>query len=405
MKKTKNQIKKIITEKITKIDIYNIRRFVEKYNAEYKREYQKFINNSDNYVPIFTALKKINIPELNELFLSSYEKFYYFNIDIEQIDKKVYLVLVYALLLTIYQLGETSAEGEFSFSEKNNKPFFNYTEKELEINEFKSLANKKTGYYRGHSDCSWRLIPSIVRSLNQDVIMNSDYICNKLYKENKLVRKYLKYINKNKRLNIYEMYAFIQHSIAYSTLLDLTTNPIVATSFSLCNPSKKNEFSIDSSVLKIEMTNKLLIENNVINDVRKAEQILQDNGYCLLNKKCFSFCHDEIVHEYRKGKTKDVNITFNSFQEIVQHLIPNCFIINCPVNDRMRYQDGSFIYFCGDNFVIFKDDFLYEFTYGLKVTKYIIKKKNKDDYLNDIYCNHRDYDIDHLMDPYKIFTE
>ena len=406
MKKNKI-IESNILEMINEIDVYNIKRFIAPYNTKHKSYYMSFFNNPDNYFPIFISIKKMQLEYLDDSIFKANSNFC-FNIKLKNVTKLIYLILTYSLLLTIYQMGEVNDGGRFNISKNNNKPFFNYSEEVLNVQELKAIMNNKNKkYYRGHSNCDWTLIPSIVRNLNKNVVLNENYIVNKLYAGiNRLTYKYKKHIGYSIPYNIYELYAFIQHSVSYSTLIDLTSNPLIATSFSLFNSDSKNDFCLQkSAVLELEINDFLLKKYNVLYDKTNISQILEKCKYNLLKRNNFIFGKAEEVDEYNGNNINKKMIRFDTFQDIVQHFIPMCYIFDYPVNDRMKYQKGSFIYFYGDDFVIFNNDFLYEFTYGLKIKKYIIECSDKNSLLSYINSFYREYDKDHLMNPYKIFSE
>ena len=78
-------------------------------------------------------------------------------------------------------------------------------------------------------------------------------------------------------------------------------------------------------------------------------------------------------------------------------------VIDIPTNDRMVYQKGLFVAFT--NCVSLKGRIFCELNQNLNFIQLSINPEIKDNIRKEIYEKYRDYDINHLMDPYLIFKE
>ena len=84
-------------------------------------------------------------------------------------------------------------------------------------------------WYRGVTNIDdFDLIPSMYRSIKDPYVHIDDAYIDSLYKVNNLEREYKKIFKTFKRE---EFLAYMQHSIAYSPLIDFTNNVVIAGSF------------------------------------------------------------------------------------------------------------------------------------------------------------------------------
>ena len=200
------------------------------------------------------------------------------------------------------------------------------------------LPSENGAFYRGHRDYSWRMVPSMLRGFNKTKHIDSKVLLN-IYDKIGLLKKYnerIESIDKHNPKNIYEFITYMQHSLSYSPLLDLTREFLIAESFALSNPAEINSFSkTDSSVIEINniSDNKILYDITDINDFINSGVFAIDS----VNRKTIGF--GEIVStEYSK-------IVFDTFDHLFHQLEPQYIIFDCKTNDRMKYQKGAFILF------------------------------------------------------------
>lgn len=200
-------------------------------------------------------------------------------------------------------------------------------------NNFFDGNNYKDGYecwFRGQSNYSWHLQPSMYRNLNnvfskQKEIRFSDIAC--IYKNNGMVDKW-ELITKCKTID-YKFISFMQHSISYSPLIDFTKDIVVSLSFALSNKKALNDFyQNDAAIYKLMLNNKYLIDTE-----EKVNEVLKNDYYV-----------DYLPKPYKVGsplKGKKVS----TFDDIILALTPKYIMIPVKTNDRMLYQNGVFVLF------------------------------------------------------------
>lgn len=242
--------------------------------------------------------------------------------------------------------------------------------------------SSKKSYFRGHADENFKLIPSICRSFDvarygNELNYSTMY---KLYKDAKLLTKYK---------NVFgcatigdEFCAFMQHACSYSPFLDLTKNPIVALSFATSNRGNLNDYFKKKSAV---------YEFRFNEDVEKKSDFSKMKIYFVKHKlKYFS-------------KFKKTYL----FYCVPSVFNPAICLLTKQTNDRMKYQDGAFLFF--QSCVIVNGHILMPYEVG-KIIKYTISPDSKS-YLNKVSIyqkiveRHRQYDYEHLMNPYLYFSE
>lgn len=244
-------------------------------------------------------------------------------------------------------------------------------------------SSSQKSYFRGHSDEKHKLIPTIFRSYDILKYGNEmNYLTlHELYKQPNLIEKYEK-VFKHSIIND-EFCAFMQHSCSYSPFLDLTRNHIIALSFATSNHGNLNEyFSKKSAVFEFKFNDDVLLTKSNISDM-----------WVYFVKGRLRY-----FTEYKK--------------EYLFYCVPSSFdpticLLNKKTNDRMKYQDGAFLFF--QSCVVVNGHVLMPYKIG-KIIKYTINpnKKaiiNKSSIYQEIVERHREFDFEHLMDPYLYFAE
>ena len=245
--------------------------------------------------------------------------------------------------------------------------FSDYTKKSYEM--YKRVNNANI-FCRGVSNSNYDLIPSMYRDLIKNkinIIVDDDYI-DELYRAKRLTNMYKDLISKEPIGKAF--YSFMQHSISYSPLLDITKSLEIALSFATYNQSSVNNYeNIDAAIYMfedVESTNRQGRKIQIIpNKIKVTDSIF--------DKKIYLCDLEDFKMEYE--------------------------IISEMTNDRMKYQQGQFVNIM--KAVIINNRIC--IPNNKNITKYIIKSKEIKDYYSYICKNHDRYRFEYLMDPYLYF--
>ncbi len=294
-----------------------------------------------------------------------------------------------------------------------------YETKLVCVNDFSRLlieTNKKSNVYRGQSDYRWGVIPSMFRNYK----FEHDNDCDGEYFD--LAMMFDKY-GKNGYLDIYnstidkleknedisiDFIAYMQHAVAYSPLIDITTSPAIASRFALLSALEKDNKNDESAmVFKFEFSNQHL-KSESLNEQRELKKLPRDFNVKILNKKIIP------------GRTmiiKDIDgkphkLDFSTVHSTIEALKPKYVIINKVYNDRMRYQKGKFILFY--DYVVISDGSNYEFPNGrilfqlvnnINTTAYILPKLDKKKMSDSLSRQYPQYDNEYILKPYRLLEE
>ncbi|MDD3382135.1 MAG: FRG domain-containing protein [Bacilli bacterium] len=247
------------------------------------------------------------------------------------------------------------------------------------LNHFKE-SNGITNFFRGQANSNWNLIPSCLRNIDQTktwVYTFEDLVDQ--YSSINAYDLYGKIIDSTK--DEYQMVSFLQHAISFSPLIDFTLNFQVATYFALNNYIKINDFSNQDAAIFI------------IRDLKKTRELSSAE------------LKDLKIGIYSNGKK-----TYKDYKEIYDkmgRLFGNDaqFSFSSKVtNDRMRYQQGTFILF--NNYIVDNiNTSIIHAKNGLFLTKIVIDKKIKKDIWEYLNKHEPEYKIKYLLNPYLIFNE
>lgn len=229
-------------------------------------------------------------------------------------------------------------------------------------------------WYRGVTSIDdFDLVPSMYRSIKDPYFHIDDAYIDSLYKVNNLDREYKKIFKTFKRE---EFLAYMQHSIAYSPLIDFTNNVVIAGSFATQFTNAVDYVKKDSGLFLL------------VRDTRMNTRALNTNI------ELFNECLTPFSNIFGKPlflcSLSDFYVKYN--------------VVRNKSNDRMKYQDGLFLNIYKAVFVkgklLFPDSttklFIIRIPFGgSKITK--------DDVTNDISQNFQEYEYDYLMDPYNWF--
>lgn len=268
---------------------------------------------------------------------------------------------------------------------------------------FKVLNQENNFLYRGQTNYEWGIIPSIFRNYDKKSKLSGDYFDYELmfhqYKDSDLIEKYNATIAKKEILNPkdinYEFISYMQHSVAYSPLIDITDKGIIGLQFALGNKNCINDFkNQESSIYVISNENK----DNEIEAKELDKELISSFNVKVLKKRIVP--GSTLEFEHKNGEITTISCT--TIKDIIDALTPKYKIIRTQLNDRMRYQHGMFILFYDfvllDQIYLFlNDDLRVNKLKILTVSKKNLYKKNNEDYPQ--------YNMDYLMNPYTYFNK
>lgn len=390
-----NEIDKIIKEKTKKIndifkeyDKYDIRNLFTPGN-----NFDKFILFKKNISWINSCIAKSN--KLSHLTSSKlYIDFGFDNIFIltnykeknDQNTKEINRFICLMISLFILQKLNVSRIDNF------------YIDKE----KYDLNSDEVFNYHRGQSNYDWRLLPSLYRRLNNSYYVDSTFLFQR-YSKVGLAKKYIEHIDENCYRADYDMVSFMQHSCSYSPLLDFTEDRNIALTFALSKNSNINDYERDNScVFSLSIVKEKV---RILNEKSEINKFLSDEFKLFyVGNKMIKLGDDIELKKYDKsGKLYTNVITYRSIGELVELMTPKFVVINKKTNDRMKYQKGLFVVFY--DCLCICDKILYELSPYLSLKKTRIKYSDKKYELKKIYQDHREFTLDYLLNPYKIFNE
>lgn len=260
-----------------------------------------------------------------------------------------------------------------------------YTMDDYPVDMLDLERNDGKHWYRGQSDYQWHLSPSMFRNLGN--VFSKETVVNKqtiedIYAKNGMLDKWRK-VFKTSKID-YKFLSYMQHSIAYSPLLDFTSDFPTALSFALSNRSAVNNFAYkDSSVFQIEVT-----DNNRLG----ADCVDLPYGFYI------NFLPDK----YAIG-TSILGKPMHTYEDIIKALTPEFVMIDTVSNDRMKYQNGRFIFFY--NYLSLQGTVCTWLNKDLHVTKYRIRKEEKNRWCDKLRKDYPYLMVDKMMDPYRYFSD
>jgi hypothetical protein len=289
------------------------------------------------------------------------------------IEQLALILLVHSYLLIFY-------------CKNNMKRFtFNIRELDKEMTMFKKYIaiDQYDFYYRGQSDCSWGLSPNLYRVLNKEHISKSDV--DDFYFKSGLRDKYDK-VFPLKAEQEYDRIAFFQHSCSCSPFIDFTKSLNIAEVFA-SSPFSNSEK--DGAVYVLAC-----LKKSVLTNYQNPQTIQSDS-------KQFSFDLLDVSYLSKINYDNKSFLGISNSELFFDDLKISIKIYDKETNDRMKYQQGVFLYL--EKGTILGDIFLYPFLdQNAVLFKFIIPKEYKKEIINESYKNVK-YSYDMLMDPYHYF--
>lgn len=92
-----------------------------------------------------------------------------------------------------------------------------------------------------------------------------------------------------------------------------------------------------------------------------------------------------------------------TYNDIIKELTPDFVMIDAVNNDRMRYQNGKFVFFY--NYLSIQGTVCTWLNRDLNVTKYRIKKDEKSKLCDKLKKDYPYLLVDKMMNPYSYFSD
>lgn len=376
------------------------------------------INKINNLTDIFDT-KKLTITEI-EMFLHDVEnrKYideffikikYLFNIDINQNEIVSEANISYYRLLVkcicANAILEYNKEQEISIK-NNNLTEDTFDEIYIKYNGINKYINEKSNkvFFRGQSDFNWNLIPSFFRNYSFTTDFDGEIVdLKRLYDKYNtagLVEKYNKTIAEN-RINgyldlDYGFISYMQHSVSYSPLIDITSKIEIAVQFALGNKSDVNNYLGKHSAVFAFSKEKTYNYD----DESTINNLLLNNFKVIVLKKKLE---PGTIMKVTTSKDSVEDLDFRTIPKIIEKLTPKFIIIEKMKNDRMKYQHGKFILFY--DYVLVNDSVPYLLNRDIKSSKLKIMRQSKNALYATINKRWSQYNMDYLLNPYDYFCK
>jgi hypothetical protein len=254
-----------------------------------------------------------------------------------------------------------------------------------------ALIKNPNSYFRGQSNYSYGLLPSIYRDLKYEGVIDY-HTLDRMYKDTSFFNKYNHHIERISNVN-YSFLAFIQHAVAYSPFLDFSEDLNIALIFATTSEglNYNSYLQTDAGLYSFHPHN-TVIPNENIDEIIKEHNV----QYC---SKRLNFASKIFGKSLLECGIDDFNVELYSFTS--------------PTNDRMKYQKGVFLYF--KKCVIVNKELFFPYSCGYITKSKIPCKLNlkkspksipsKEEIYNNIVTHSPSLDINHLLNPYQAFTE
>lgn len=228
-------------------------------------------------------------------------------------------------------------EDEFDFDYRADSVYIDSVEQFDEL-LLKPYQNGSRIFYRGErlQSLSRPLLPTIYRDREHffdDDGAASLVDCDKLYdyylKHSNYFELYENIIGKIDKDKLYPFLAFSQHYFGISPLIDFSKSLDVALSFSL---KDRTEYSKDIKIYTVELKN----PDDYTNSLDVANKWISDYSVIVMNNSLSALEHNSISN-FKDVLSKQIGKSF------IDLTSPSARLIDVPMNDLMRYQQGVFL--------------------------------------------------------------
>ena len=287
-------------------------------------------------------------------------------------------------------------------------PIEHFPKSQICFAELMNSFPKNKFLFRGQSDFSWEITPSLIRNLNidKDLYINQNTLFNMYnedYYNDSLLSKYNKCfmdfkVDQPAKID-YRFLSWMQHAVSFSPLVDFTSDYNVALTFALSSSNPNTFMHKDSAIYILNNSSRMFLDRVTSTD--EANEIISKINISALNKRITPGDARIIKDAYGNSHKLD----FTSYDKIYRYLSPKFLIIDIPTNDRMLVQKGKFILYY--DYLLIDGKIVSPFGDNIEnmCYKHRISAKEKPRLLNWLHQNYPEMKESYLMDPYLIFRD
>lgn len=255
------------------------------------------------------------------------------------------------------ELKNIEIDSKNKIMEKLNDTFdVNYDVTQIRIETMEEFNNKllypfENGaeiYYRGEriNSKKRKLLPTLLRSdyikalYKEQMIteINTDLIMNFYNEKRQFLSVYKTIYNNPKEQNLYNMLAFAQHYLDVSPFIDFTKSLYVALSFAIKGRTEVKDDIVIYTAFDIGF-------DDTSNDIEEVNSWLESYNVQLINTehvdKNIAVELSKNIHNFKANTHK---LKLGVLANLIQSVSPTAKLIDIPINDLMKYQQGVFLF-------------------------------------------------------------
>lgn len=292
-------------------------------------------------------------------------------------------------------------ENQFDFDFRLNENYISTVE-EFEDKLMQPFLDGKRLFYRGEKKQSLTrpLLPSIFRDRDmlfdegkKATLVDSNSLYNYYHRNKEYFSLYESIIGKVEIDKMYPFLAFSQHYFGSSPLIDFTKSLYVAMSFAL---KDRKIYDHDILIYTLELKN----ECDYTSSLDTANRWISDYSVVVFNNTATALELDKIknIEEYKAILNK---MSKRSFTDLTS---PSSRLIDVPMNDLMRYQQGVFLLL--DDFTLLGNSYLTKKVRDdFVITKWLISKEICPQLLKNLIAEKPYYAYKNITDLSKVVQE